>query len=569
MRRCSTVLVASLLLLAASVCRAQGFTVSGRVVDAVTGSPLGRATVAIESTADGAAASPGSDPTAEARTGARQSRGSALADVTTGANGGFQFSGVPAGRYQLQASRRGYLAANLDQHGGYFAAVVVGAGKPTSELQFPLLPLGHITGTVLDSSGDPVTGAQVRLFTKASDGTGAIRSTRSAQTGQSSRYSFDNLAPGTYYVLVTGRPWFASSPAPGDESGPLDVAYAPTFFDGGTTSAEAQPIALAAGGAAIANVTLHAVPAVHVQLSVEQGGASRDSLAVPAFGGAVPLYAMGGVFQQGGAEGYLSMTLTVAPGAYVLQQGASRTPLAVSGDTQLASGSENPGVKVAGRLAMADGSALPAGASLLLTPASEAAGGFADDLPGRPGGMRRRPGQFSNGRMPITFNLPLKPDGTFTSDALLPGDYRFVLDGVRGLEVTGAAASGATISDDLLLHVASDPVMVAATVSAAAASLSGVAVDGRGIPEAGAMILLVPANGSAVLFRQDESDSDGTWTVRGVVKGQYHALAIRDGWDLKWKDRAVIARYLAGAVDATVSASGDLMLPTPLLIQAR
>jgi hypothetical protein len=35
-------------------------------------------------------------------------------------------------------------------------------------------------------------------------------------------------------------------------------------------------------------------------------------------------------------------------------------------------------------------------------------------------------------------------------------------------------------------------------------------------------------------FRRDESDSDGTYTLRDVLPGRYRMLAIDDGWELEW-----------------------------------
>jgi hypothetical protein len=43
--------------------------------------------------------------------------------------------------------------------------------------------------------------------------------------------------------------------------------------------------------------------------------------------------------------------------------------------------------------------------------------------------------------------------------------------------------------------------------------------------------------------RSDQSDSDGTFALGGIVPGKYVLMAIEDGWDLDWKEQAVLQPY--------------------------
>ena len=56
------------------------------------------------------------------------------------------------------------------------------------------------------------------------------------------------------------------------------------------------------------------------------------------------------------------------------------------------------------------------------------------------------------------------------------------------------------------------------------------------------MIVLVPqdAANNSPLFRRDQSDSDGSFTLLNVVPGQYTVLALAQGWDLEWGNPAVL-----------------------------
>jgi hypothetical protein len=59
------------------------------------------------------------------------------------------------------------------------------------------------------------------------------------------------------------------------------------------------------------------------------------------------------------------------------------------------------------------------------------------------------------------------------------------------------------------------------------------------------MVVLVPKDPEAnpELFRRDQSDQDGSFSLPNVIPGPYTILAIDDGWDLDWAKPAVIAHY--------------------------
>ncbi|WP_158615334.1 carboxypeptidase-like regulatory domain-containing protein [Acidipila sp. EB88] len=560
-----------LLLLLPAVATAQGFTVAGQVVDGVSGSAVGRAAVSLEPAGTGAA-----EPAADWASAARQ--------LLTGVDGSFRFAGVPAGRYRVRAARRGYVAASFDQHGEYFAAVIAGAGRPEAErLRFVLMPLGSIRGTVLDSTGDPVLAATVTLLGTSRDGSGAIVPVRSASVQRGSdRYTFSNLEPGTYYLAVTGRPWWAESGEEGDSAGnnPLDVAYAPMFFDGAESSSGAQPVVLRAGESAEANFSMHAVPALHVLLRAGGGGSGGDAgglpaLTVPAFDGALglPMGMFLGQGRQRGGDG--SLQVTVAPGTYALSSGGGVGAVTISADSTLDSAATAAGAALQGKVAMADGSALPSGLRLRLLGVSGDRGGVmdgpeagSDGVGGRlqqTGSNIRYIGRF--GRRPL--EVAIAGDGSFAADSVPAGRYRLELarPGAGVIAITGAAASGATVGEDMTLRVQGEPVILAVTASAASAQVDGRAADGRGAPVGGALVLLVPANGAATLERVAESNSDGGWAVRDVAPGEYRLVAIRDGWDIAWRRPEALARYLAGATLVVVR--GDGLSGVSVVVQGR
>jgi hypothetical protein len=91
--------------------------------------------------------------------------------------------------------------------------------------------------------------------------------------------------------------------------------------------------------------------------------------------------------------------------------------------------------------------------------------------------------------------------------------------------------------------------------------VDGVALR-AGLPFAGAMIVLVPrdAANNSPLFRRDQSDSDGSFTLPNVVPGQYTVLALANGWELEWGNPAVLQPYLKGGEAVQITGDGKLQI---------
>lgn len=107
-----------------------------------------------------------------------------------------------------------------------------------------------------------------------------------------------------------------------------------------------------------------------------------------------------------------------------------------------------------------------------------------------------------------------------------------------------------------MLHISgSDPVKLSVVAGAGAGKIEGVALrDGK--PQSGAMILVVPQDpeNNLPLFRRDQSDSDGSFTLSPVLPGRYALLALENGWGLHWGDAAVLKLFLANGEAIVVDA---------------
>ena len=67
--------------------------------------------------------------------------------------------------------------------------------------------------------------------------------------------------------------------------------------------------------------------------------------------------------------------------------------------------------------------------------------------------------------------------------------------------------------------------------------------SGKGVQ--GAMVVLVPKDPESnhELFRRDQSDLDGSFSLQSAIPGSYTIIALENAWDLDWAKPAVLARY--------------------------
>ena len=85
------------------------------------------------------------------------------------------------------------------------------------------------------------------------------------------------------------------------------------------------------------------------------------------------------------------------------------------------------------------------------------------------------------------------------------------------------------------------------------------------------MIVLVPHNPgpNPDLFRRDQTNSDGSFTLARVVPGRYTLIAIEDGWDLEWAREGALQKYLPqGKLVEIREQANKIDLTEPLAVQA-
>jgi hypothetical protein len=142
----------------------------------------------------------------------------------------------------------------------------------------------------------------------------------------------------------------------------------------------------------------------------------------------------------------------------------------------------------------------------------------------------------------------------FAPGILVPGDYSvFVTSGLNST-IGSLSATGAQVEGQTIRVAASNSIQLRIELSKSLSTINGVARR-NDKPSAGVMLVLVPQSPekNLPLFRRDQSDSDGTFTLHDVLPGRYKILAIEDGWDVEWADMSLFKARLDRAPSIEVA----------------
>ncbi len=510
----------------------QLFTISGTVVEHRNGRPLGNVMVAISPI---------------------EHRDHA-AFCMTQSEGRFVFTDLAAGKYTLTATRRGFEPQLFQQNEGYSTGIAVGPGLDSEHIMFPLSAAGSLSGTVIDEEGDPVRQAQVWLFRKRiSFGRSGISSAEMQNTGSSGEFHFAHLMPGTYFVGVQARPWYAQNaltqlPATENQhdaaASELDVAYPVTYYSDTLDPASASPIAVTEGSTASIQIALRPVRALRVELT---GFDAKPNEGVSAWAsqpgpGGVPITAGGGVITTYDNRHFVT---GLPPGRCVLQiqkynhgqvESSGEKAVDLNEDSTLDVQSLSKAT-LSGNVTAEDGE-LPAGLTVF----------FARSVGSGPAAEAN-----------------VSKNGSFSAkDGMLPaGKYQVILENAPGFYLKSLVAKGAKFSAGELKIPEGVSVQLSVVIAKGLTRIEGIALKDNK-PCAGAMVLLIPTDLNRMDFvRRDQSDSDGTFTLSDVPPGQYSVLAIDDGRDLAYEEPSIIGPYLSQGQRVTI----PLPSSSPIKIQ--
>ncbi len=214
------------------------FTLSGTVVNSVTGSPIGRALV--------------------------RTSGVAQRTVFSDSEGRFQIDGLPAGSVNIDVQKPGYFSMQQLRSGAMNE--VVDLGPDTRPIVVKLVPQSAIYGRITDAAGQSIENVPVRLIEQSVRNGRQRWDTRSfTQSGEDGGFRFAGLLPATYYL----------SAGPGRDEVRLVVhdekpktGYPSVFYPGVPDLASASPIQLDSGQQAEADFSMAPVSVYHISGTV-------------------------------------------------------------------------------------------------------------------------------------------------------------------------------------------------------------------------------------------------------------------------------------------------------------
>ncbi len=484
--------------------------------------------------------------------------------MTTDEDGHFIFAGLEPGKYMLTAQRHGYVGQAFEAHDGLFTSIVVGKDLGSSNILFRITAECSISGVVVDEAGEAVEEARVKLYQTGS--TGSINQARDRSetvTNDLGAYHFSHLPPGKYFVSVSARVWYAQHPpqkpgvimttfsgvstgyspyqlplapdisAENSPASPLDVAYPLTFYPSTADISEATPILLKNGERFIADISLQAQPALHFTIV----GADSKAYSYPILehklpnGVGVPLTAEMRTDSSGSIE-----VVGALPGQYTMkfngQNEAQRDfirEINVSNNGQAVL-QEVSGAKVV--VVLPEGDTAIRGQKRFL--------------------------QLTNQKTNEIFaeSIPEKGDVEFRR-AIPAGAYELSMGNSGSMYIQSITAVGAKVSGRAIEIKGNRVVNLNVVFAQGKGDINGT-VTSNGRSFAGAMVLLVPSDPAHnfILFRRDQSNSDGSFTLPGAIPGRYTVVAIEKGWELDWRSPDVLKPYIAGGTSIEVKPGG-------------
>jgi hypothetical protein len=459
--------------------------------------------------------------------------------ATTDAQGRFEIRELPAGRYTVSASKGGFVSVQYGQRRPSESGtpLEIGAGQ-TLEKVVIALPRGSvISGRITDEFGEPVANAVVTSLRYGYAG-GARRLMPAG--GQNSRDTTDDqgqfrlfgLSPGDYIVSASFRSGGGEATDPSGEN----TGYAPTYYPGTSSVADAQRVSVAIGQEQTSVIfSLIATRLVRVS------GAVLNSHGTAVQNGAVILTPASTRVNAPALNSTLSgridgagqfRVINVPPGRYVAQV---RTQAGRGGPAARAANTAPPEF---GRQEITVGAEDLDGVVLLTGPGARVTGRIITDTGVMPPVSAQ---QFTVMARPVQLD-PSSPAGGI---GRVNDDFAFELNGVfdprvfrvnapQNWSLKSVSINGQDVTDvPLDLPPGQTLSGMQIVITERATDLSGRVTDARSQPVTDVTIVVFPADEAKWVYqsrfiRAARPDQDGRYQIRGLPpSGDYLAIAVQ------------------------------------------
>jgi hypothetical protein len=503
------------------------------------------------------------------------------------AAGRFVFSGLPAGRFTVTASKPPYLTVSHGQ-----AVAGTGSGVPISlqdgeriaDVALKLPRGGVISGRVLDERGQPVRRSSIviqeRRIVNGAQTLTTVRMNQLPRTDGRGQYRVYGLPPGEYYVCAyPPGDWMVLDPsnvaATGEEvrqvgstemqwameqlrraqrvgnleAGPeppqgRTLAHGIVYYPGTADPAAAVAVALGLGEEKGGiDVAMFRQPTARIE------GKVIGPDGQPMTGVRISLAQLGGTLTVPSADGAISFA-QLLPGRYTITAQATNSTTWASREIVL-NGEDvtdlvlalQPNLTVSGRVAFE---------ATDLTP----------------------PSDFSTVRLTLRpaagvfTTVPVRSDSTFQVSTIVPGSYRLSASlpsssappdpGVPRWTVKSAMLNGRDVAD-LPFDIQEDLSNIVITFTDRATELSGTVLDGQGRPAAGSYVVVFSTDktfwvqGTRRLPAPVRAATDGTFRFSGLPPGAYYLAALSELDQSKLSDEAFLMQAATSALTVTLA----------------
>lgn len=536
--------------------------ITGRVIAADNGRPVRRARVLLT-----AAELPGG-------------RG-----ALTDADGLFEFTELPAGRYSLGVSKSGFISLSYGQRRPLQPGtpLQLGEAEQLRGLEFRLPRGSVISGQILDEVGDPLPGVSVRVLAfRYAQGTRQLVPVGAGMTDDRGQYRVWGLNPGDYYVSAAARNFNVGPPGapgvplrlpgggrggrgggpPGGNVGGTGVApvadgaeqtgYAPTFYPGVESAAQARAVTVGLGAeAADISFSILLVRTARVSGRVVAGDGT------PVSTGMVVLMPEGQTTGRPGPgagfngrlqwDGTFAMP-NVPPGRYVLRARGddwdspqfATMPLTVSGD-------DLAGVNVV----LLPGATLTGTATFLrsqgLPPDPTQ---FRVSAPGTDGAL---PGPQPSARV--------DENGRFTLEGVAAGSHWLRTQTPRGWAIKSIVVDGRDVTDVPVELRSGQRMTLAVTFTDQLSEITGLIRDTQGNPLTEYTVLAFADDASrwypqSRFIMTARPDQTGRYQLRGLPPGEYLLAVVDPAEANEWYEPAFLDQQRSGAIRLLL-ADGD------------
>ena len=482
------------------------FSLSGTVLNSVTGEPIRRAAVQVSG------------------------QGGKIA--LTDAGGHFMIEGLAEGNVYLAAMKPGFFG---DEGSNTTPAQV---GKDAPDVVLKLTPSGVISGRVTTKDGEPLEGFQIRIFEKQNVEGRLLWADQpnQARTNEEGEFRVPGLKAGTYYVAVdqSAEPTLSQKGVPNAR----EQIFTRVFYPGAAEISAAAPIEMAPGAEMEANFTLSAEPVYRVAGGLTGAASGAATVTFERKAGddvdfRLMLPVQGGKFEGKIPAGAYSVSTETSDGKDLVTPGAGVMIRADEADLKLP---------------------LSAPATIPVEIVREQGGA---------GSERRSAVQIPGLILQLDPVSQIRRGGSVWGGAqgggipnVAPGTYRLDIKTNGGWWVKSAQCGGVDLlTDDLTVVEGEKPAPIELTVREGAGTISGT-VTPAGDPLQ-VLVLLVQPHESRNFVRATMV-MQGSFTIPGVPPGDYAILALNGAVGLEYADPDVLEPYLSDAEQVSVPLRGNV-----------